>query len=119
MQYDALIVQSCSDQLRDFIRKKRLSQARLADQAGVSQSTVSRALSGTLERHGTARSKLFTYALIDESKTSSASRGKRRVIRAFDTIWDGSESHAAAIAKIIEALADLRPAKPTKQGGTD
>jgi hypothetical protein len=30
---------------------------------------------------------------------------------AFKRIWDGTEDHANAVAKIIDALEDLKPAK--------
>jgi len=34
---------------------------------------------------------------------------------AFDRIWDGSELHAAAVVKVIEALVDLRPFEKQKE----
>jgi len=39
------------------------------------------------------------------------------VINAFEKIWDGSEAHAAAVAKIIEALEGMRPSESEKEDG--
>ena len=42
-------------------------------------------------------------------------KGKEKVINAFEAIWDGSEAHAIAIAKIIKASKELGPVK--RSGG--
>lgn len=76
-----------------------IKQRELASRAGVSQATVSRALSGKALRHGAARQRLFTLVDIDESQ-----RARERVIAAFDKIWDHSDVHADAITQVIDAL---------------
>jgi hypothetical protein len=35
--------------------------------------------------------------------------GKDKVVNAFESIWDGSDEHALAIARIIKASEGLRP----------
>lgn len=104
--------------VRQLLAQNGLSQAKLAERAGISQSTVSRALHGSSQRHGRARSKLFTYAQNQETTEGIlAEDGPKRVVKAFDRIWDGTDAHAAAIVKILNALAGLRPAGSPKKRG--
>lgn len=88
--------------------ERNLTQVTLALEAGVSQATVCRALRGDIGRHSSARAKLFKYAGIDQPKVLSA---EKAILDAFRDVWDGSSEHAWAIARIIEALAALRPGK--------
>jgi len=105
-------VPSDSEALKAYMEERHLGQVELAREAGVSQSTVSRALSGAPLKHGRARSKLFTYAqLEDPNQQMPPKKGPQRVMTAFKRIWDGTEDHANAVAKIIDALEDLKPAK--------
>ena len=98
--------------LSAYMRNARLSQVELAKLAGVSQATVSRALRGTNQKHSDARKKLFTYAGLDDHYgSSSTARGINLLTAAFSKIWDGSDAHALAVAKIIESLYGLRPDK--------
>jgi transcriptional regulator with XRE-family HTH domain len=91
--------------------KHGLSQTRLAEQARVSQSTVSRALRRVPDRHSQARFRLSNFTHITESTFEDRAKGGiKQVVDAFDEIWDGSKAHAEAVANVIEALAGLRPA---------
>jgi arginine repressor len=90
--------------------RKGLTQAALARRARVSQATVSRALAGIALQRGRARSKLFIYAGIQEQPESQRpGQSTGQVVKAFEAIWDGTQSHARAVARIIEALGELRP----------
>jgi predicted XRE-type DNA-binding protein len=100
---------SFQDQLRRFMRERHLSQTVVADAAKISQPTVSRALNGKVEREGAAKAKLFTYMQQVTGAEVLRGKGKERVVKAFESIWDGSEEHATAIAKIINASKELRP----------
>ena len=103
-------MQEEKDALREFMRKKGFSQSRLAIKAAVSQSTVSRALRGSTGRHSEPRRRLLKYAGLTESTSDLSKRkGASRVVEAFSRIWDGSETHAAEIAKVIDALSGLSP----------
>ncbi|MBZ5670949.1 MAG: helix-turn-helix transcriptional regulator [Acidobacteriia bacterium] len=94
--------------------KHGLSQDQLARRARVSQSTVSRALRGAPSRHSQARHRLLSCARIGESAVDSSTKGGiRRVVKAFNEIWDGSDAHADAVVNIIGALAGLRPVGST------
>jgi DNA-binding MurR/RpiR family transcriptional regulator len=101
------IMQDGSD-VREFMAREAISEATLAKQAGVSQSTVSRAIAGVGVRYGAARSKLFTY-IHNHSIAVPPKKGVQRVVTAFERIWDRTEEHAAVVARIIDALESLRP----------
>jgi hypothetical protein len=49
------------------------------------------------------------------NRATIAGTGRDQVLGAFDRIWDGSELHAAAVVKVIEALVDLRPFEKQKE----
>ncbi len=94
--------------LRSLMQEKRLSQQEIAFHANVSQSTVSRALRGGTKRQGRGTARLFTY-MQNEIGHEWALDGKDKVVKAFESVWDGSNEHAAAIAKIIKASEGLGP----------
>jgi transcriptional regulator with XRE-family HTH domain len=110
MQEDSL-----AERLRSFMQERQLSQKSVAEAANISQSTVSRALQGHFERQGRAKSKLFTYMHNELLSEGLSGKGKDKVVRAFESIWDGSEEHAVGIAKIIKASGGLLP--PKRPGG--
>jgi transcriptional regulator with XRE-family HTH domain len=112
MQYYAVLFILMQEDLSLILKKimgmHGLSQMSLAQRAGVSQSTVSRALKGLPLRYGRARSKLISYAVSD-LKSEKITDGAEQIVDAFQRIWDGSEAHAAAVVKVIEALEGLHP----------
>ncbi len=81
-----------------------ISQKELAERATVSQSTVSRALANIPEKRSVARRKLFNYMQQRASETMPEA-----ISIAFRRVWDGSDVHTAALARLIEATEDLRP----------
>jgi|SRR6185503_7533832 len=95
--------------------ERDLTQEDIARAAKVSQSTVSRALSGAPLRRGRARVRLFTYANIQEHVEASRA-GPGAVMDAFVRIWDGSPAHADAVAQVVDSLVHLRP--PKRKGKT-
>jgi transcriptional regulator with XRE-family HTH domain len=92
----------------EYVKREGITQAELARRAGVSQATVSRALRRQPIRHGRQRLRLFTF--IQQSEGVS---GARRVELAFRRIWDGTDAHAAALARIIAACEGLEPRRVT------
>jgi transcriptional regulator with XRE-family HTH domain len=108
-------MQQDSARLEAFMKDRGLSQQKLAEMALVSQATVSRARSGSPQRHGQARGRLFTFLENELSRSQTTGSGRDQVLSAFDRIWDGSEVHAAAVAKVIEALDALRPIEKQKE----
>lgn len=101
--------------LKRVMRVNHLTQEQLAEAAQVHQSTVSRLLGEpSAVRLGRGRAKLIAYA--HHALAGELARGSDKVLRAFESMWDGSEEHASAIAKMIDAVSDLRPTKKVKRG---
>jgi len=106
-----------SVRLREMIEAEPgLRQVDIAVAAGVSQPTVSRALKGEFKRPSEQRSMLFSYIQNRMGASTFSDRSKERVVAAFAHVWDGSDAHAAAIAKIISASKGLGPAKGRHKG---
>lgn len=95
--------------LRAFMNGRGLNEEKLAKLAHVSQATVSRALTGSAKRMGKARSLLFTYIHKELRREGLAHVAKSEVLKAFERVWETSDAHAAAIAKVVDALESLRP----------
>lgn len=98
--------------------EKSLNQSQLAQSAKISQATISRLLRGDKhERSGGARLKLLRYAKSQGFAIEDrAQAAPRRVMRAFEKLWDGSPEHLEAIVKILQALAGLRLATSSEKG---
>ncbi len=92
-----------------FLQTTGISQAELAEKAKVSQATVSRAMGGRPQRHGSAREKLFTFIHQWTPQPRSASASPHAVFDAVEQVWDGSPEHATALARVIKATAGLAP----------
>lgn len=95
--------------LREYMEENGLNQTHLASLAKVSQATVCRALSENAKRRGSARAKLFIYVGLSEYLEIHKGNPRDHVLNAFERIWDGSKSHAESVARVISAMADLRP----------
>jgi len=109
MQYHAELMQNDASRLRSYMEQQRITQAELAERSGVSQSTISRTLAKANKKQSKARARLFAYAgLVNGDPTDSTTVGIKSVMRAFEKIWDGSDSEARAVAKILEALDSFR-----------
>lgn len=89
------------------------TQQQLAEMLGVSQSQVSRTLNGQFKR----RSKLFDElckiayqsAVLGGAVQPGASAQQSDLISALDAVWDGTDSHAKALAVVIRSLSALMP----------
>lgn len=87
------------------------TQEKLAEMLGVSQSQVSRILSGQFKR----RSKLFDDLCKIAYQSTGAAEGAQPgasaqqadLISALDAVWDGTDSHAKALAVVIRSLSAL------------
>lgn len=92
--------------LKRYMKRNGLSQSALAEAAGVSQATISRALRGNAGKFSAARERLFTYAEITKTRHAvDAKQGPHeKIIAAFEEVWDNTDSHAEGIATVIQAL---------------
>ena len=98
-----------------------LTQAAIAAAVGASQSQVSRVLSGV----GTRRSRLFDevckYVFL-AGRARPAVSESAELTAALEAVWDGSDSHAKALALVIRSLGALRgvpseaSSRPAKAG---
>lgn len=84
-----------------------LTQAMIAAAVGASQSQVSRVLSGA----GVRRSRLFDEVCkyvfsVGGSKPNVSDSAE--LTAALEAVWDGTESHAKALALVIRSLGALR-----------
>ncbi len=94
------------DQIANFLEREGISQKALAELAGVHQATVSRALKRRPTRHTAAYARLCTFMQQHAARTP---HGADSVLDAVRETWDGSQEHAAALAKLILASRELWP----------
>jgi transcriptional regulator with XRE-family HTH domain len=111
--------ESLAKRLSAFMSERHLSQEKVAKACKISQPTVSRALKGGIKRQGRAQAKLFIYIQEELSKDVFPGKGQDKIMAAFDSIWDRTEEHATAIAKIIKASGGLVPAKKFPEKDTN
>jgi len=92
------------------------TQQALAEMLGVSQSQVSRTLNGQCKRRSMLFDDLCKIAY-QSSATAvvvqpGASAQQADLISALDAVWDGTDSHAKALAVVIRSLIALMPSLP-------
>lgn len=100
--------------LHELARRSGMSQLELANALSVSQSQISRVLSGKATRVTPLMHKLCDYLM---GSLSSASvdrvRENRELLEAIAFAWDGSPRHAEALATVIRSLRALAPPDAT------
>lgn len=98
--------------IRQYLSENAGLQRELAAHAGVHQSTISRIKAGKPRvRLSDGLLRLCSYASIPLTSEIPASpadpRDNRLLIDALGEVWDGSHSHAKALAKLIRDLKHL------------
>jgi DNA-binding phage protein len=73
----------------------------IANECGMGQSTVYRALNGNPKRMSKALYKLCNYANIDTKNITSEPENCTILMTALKQVWDGSEAHAKRLAKLL------------------
>ncbi len=91
--------------LETLMNRNGWSQHDVANKAGVSQATVSRVLSRQPQRNGPGYRRLCVFI----QDTLGDSGDPQEALDAVKQIWDGSDEHAAALAHLIAASAELWP----------
>lgn len=102
--------------LRERLREAGLSQIEVADAFGVSQSRVSRVLSGDFTGRSElafAMCKRFEVAPVD-AHVSEADLAFQAVEGALRSLWDGTAAGARRISKLIDAVRSIRPEHEAK-----
>lgn len=110
-------MQQIAERLAAYMRHKGVNQAQLAQEANVSQSTVSRILNGRRVRSSEALVRLSR--ILHENAYPAPdgdNAGRERILSAVDNVWDGSAEHAEVIARVVEALADCSNHRRSAQG---
>ena len=97
-------MEDLADAVRAYLASHELSQAELASRAQISQSSVSRVLSGHPIRHGRARASLSAFI-----HYMAPGASPDPIAAAVEQTWDGSAQHAEALARLILASRDLWP----------
>lgn len=94
------------DSIADLLDREGISQKALAKRAGVNQATVSRAMRRRPLRRTAAYTRLCACMQQPRSATGASADA---VLDAVRETWDGSEEHAAALAKLVLASRELWP----------
>lgn len=88
-----------------------LNQVDIAKAVGVSQSQVSRVLSGRSLRRSKTFEKICIYAFESlgkaQGRNKSSAATNHDLVMALDSVWDGSDQHAKALAVVIHSLGGL------------
>ena len=92
------------EEVRRYLASSGVTQGQLADAAGISQSTVSRAISTQPRRSGQARRSLSIYM-----HQAGEAALPQSVFTALARTWDGSDAHAEALVGLILASRSLWP----------
>lgn len=100
-------------ELASLFKAAGITQTAISIAIGVNQSQVSRVLSGQITRRTKLLDKLCVYA---ESRLAATDKPDVRtnleLMAALGEVWDGSDTHAHALAQVIRSLAQLHPIPP-------
>lgn len=90
-------------------RARGLTQLQIADALGASQSQVSRVLAGRALRTSRLLKEVCSYVeRFEHGVTAEAVRANPDLVDAVTAAWDGSTSHARALAVVIRSLSVLK-----------
>lgn len=99
--------------VRSLAKVQKISQTEIADAIGVSQSQVSRVLSGSSSTRSKLKHEICNY-VNSAVQTVSIENVKRNdeLMRALAETWNGTPKHSAALAAVIRSLRVLTPNLP-------
>lgn len=94
-------------QLRAEVLRRRLIQAEIARQTGISQPQVSRILSGKFKRKSGRVMQLCRFLFPNDSAPIAKRELSERLGRAVMDVWDGSQEQEEALIHLLEAIRGL------------
>lgn len=99
--------------------ERGITQARIAEAIGASQSQVSRILAGRGVRQSRLLEEVCLYVeRLSGGVTADAVRENAELVEAIKAAWDGSASHAKALSTVIRSLAVLRTKRGAEEPGS-
>lgn len=94
--------------ISQHLRRSGITQIALAEELGVSQSQISRVLSGKSSKRSKLLAKICNYAFKPPpAAAAEAVRQNEELIKALAETWDGTQEHAQALATVIRSLGGL------------
>lgn len=107
------------DAVRALAKSGRITQKSIGQAVGLSQSQVSRVLSGSTVRPGKNMHVICAYVVSSShGSTVARVRENRELLEAMAFVWDGTPRHATALAVVIRSLRVLGDAAD-QHGGID
>lgn len=103
-----------TERARHICKVRGLTQAQIATDLGASQSQVSRILQGQGLRGSRLAEEVCLYVEKHEGGvTPDSVKGNNDLVNALTVTWDGSATHARALAAVIRSLSALGPIHST------
>lgn len=103
----------------EICRLRGITQIEIAEAVGASQSQVSRILQGLSQRNSRLLEEVCLYVeRMDHGVTADAVRGNDELIEAIKQTWNGTATHAKALATVIRSLNALGPIHAESDRGT-
>lgn len=104
-----------AERSRKICKTRGVTQAQIAADLGASQSQVSRILKGDGLRSSRLAEEVCLYLeKFEGGVTAAAVRGNEELVNALVATWDGSATHARALASVIRSLCAFRQGTPDK-----
>lgn len=97
-------------------RRLGITQQRIASELGVSQSQVSRVFSAAARRRSRVYERVCKYVEGAGCGTPAPARSQA-LMEALHAVWDGTETHAQLIARVIQSLAGLSEYRSVPNAG--
>ena len=105
--------------LRELAKRRGLTQKQIADAVGISQSQVSRVLSGESQKRSAAMHIVCRFVEdVPGDVTAERVRQNDELMEALAFTWDGTAQHSAALAAVIRALRVLVVSSASISGTT-
>lgn len=105
-------MQDLSRRLQSIMVERGLNQQAAAEYLGVSQPTISRIIKGEIKIRGPAVRRVeqaLKKAVANKNEYSEGVSGSaERLVEAVYAVWDGSEEHADALEKLLNAIQAYR-----------